>query len=99
MRLVKYTLNADGTTPSYITDGGYFPIPNGGNAPQDYDMFGLTDSSTKGKEVGSKTDFSVEIKNNFSDDNTQPAPFIVNDHIDALWNKKTLPTRDGEATV
>jgi len=41
-KIVKYTLNADGTIPSSIADGGYYGKPNGGTSPQDYDIIGVT---------------------------------------------------------
>ena len=42
-KIVKYTLNADGTIPSSIADGGYYGKPNGGTPPQDYDFVGFYD--------------------------------------------------------
>lgn len=30
MKLIRYTLNKDGTIPDFVIDGGYFPKPNGG---------------------------------------------------------------------
>lgn len=41
MKLITYTLNADGTIPSYVTDGGYLAWANGGVSPQDYDLVGV----------------------------------------------------------
>ena len=41
MKLVIYTLNADGTTPDYITDGGYLPCPNDNDSPQNLDLVGV----------------------------------------------------------
>ena len=41
MKLIKYTLNADGTIPDYVTDGGYFAVANGGTTPQDWDLVGV----------------------------------------------------------
>jgi hypothetical protein len=41
MKLIKYTLNADGTVPSYVTDGGYFAVANNGTSPQDWDLIGV----------------------------------------------------------
>ena len=39
-KIIKYTLEANGTIPTYIDDGGYYPKANGGNSPQDWDMIG-----------------------------------------------------------
>ena len=41
MKLVIYTLNADGTTPDYITDGGYLPCANNNDSPQNLDLVGV----------------------------------------------------------
>ena len=41
-KIVKYTLESDGTSPNYIGDGGYYPKPNGGSPPQDNDFIGAT---------------------------------------------------------
>ena len=41
MKLIKYTLNADGTIPDYVTDGGYFAVANGSASPQDLDLVGV----------------------------------------------------------
>jgi hypothetical protein len=41
MKLIVYTLNTDGTIPSYVTDGGYLPWSNGGVSPQDLDLVGV----------------------------------------------------------
>ena len=41
MKLIKYTLNADGTIPSYVTDGGYLSVANNGTSPQDWDLVGV----------------------------------------------------------
>ena len=40
--IVEYTLEANGTVPTYIIDGGYFLKPNENNSPQDWDMVGHT---------------------------------------------------------
>ena len=41
-KIIKYNLEANGTVPTYIDDGGYFPKANGGNSPQDWDLIGAT---------------------------------------------------------
>ena len=40
--IVEYTLEANGTVPTYIVDGGYFLKSNENNSPQDWDMVGHT---------------------------------------------------------
>jgi len=41
MKMIKYTLNSDGTIPDYVTDGGYLAKSNGSASPQDYDLIGV----------------------------------------------------------
>ena len=41
-KIIKYNLEADGTIPTYISDGGYYPKANGNASPQDWDMIGAT---------------------------------------------------------
>jgi hypothetical protein len=41
MKLIKYTLNADGTIPDYVTDGGYLAAVNASASPQDLDLVGI----------------------------------------------------------
>ena len=41
MKMIKYTLNSDGTIPDYVADGGYLPKFNGSASPQDYDLIGV----------------------------------------------------------
>jgi hypothetical protein len=41
-KIIKYNLTADGTIPTYIDDGGYFPKANSNASPQDWDLIGVT---------------------------------------------------------
>jgi len=41
MKMIKYTLNADGTVPDYVLDGGYLAVENTNSSPQDYDLVGV----------------------------------------------------------
>ena len=41
-KIIKYNLEANGTIPTYIADGGYYPKANGGSSPQDWDLIGAT---------------------------------------------------------
>ena len=41
MKLIKYTLNTDGTIPEYVTDGGYLAVVNDGASPRDWDLVGV----------------------------------------------------------
>ena len=52
-KIVRYTLTSDGTVPTFIEDGGYFPKPNSNDSPRDMDLIGVTvdDSSEEGLGV------------------------------------------------
>ena len=41
MKMIKYTLNSNGTIPDYVVDGGYLAKSNGSASPQDYDLIGV----------------------------------------------------------
>ena len=41
-KIIKYNLTSQGTIPTFIADGGYYPKANGGASPQDWDMIGAT---------------------------------------------------------
>jgi hypothetical protein len=41
MKMIKYTLNSDGTIPDYVVDGGYLAKSNGSASPQDHDLIGV----------------------------------------------------------
>lgn len=43
-----YRLNADGTVPDYVLDGGYFPFGVDGVPPQDWDLVGVTTAAAPG---------------------------------------------------
>lgn len=43
-----YRLNADGTVPDYVVDGGYFPNATNGTPPQDWELVGVTTAEAPG---------------------------------------------------
>ena len=48
-KIIKYNLEANGTIPTYIDDGGYYPKANDNASPQDWDLIGA------GHDGGSET--------------------------------------------
>jgi hypothetical protein len=54
MKLVIYTLNADGTIPEYVMDGGYLPWYNNQLSPQDLDLVGV--ATDDAPEIGFVTE-------------------------------------------
>ena len=51
-KIIKYKLEANGTIPTYIADGGYFPKANGGASPQDWDLIGATTDGSSETGLG-----------------------------------------------
>ena len=45
MKMIKYTLNADGTIPDYVLDGGYLAVVNANPSPQDLDLIGVANDN------------------------------------------------------
>ena len=91
MKVIRYTLLANGTVPSNVVDGGYFLKQNGGQSPQDYDMIGLSLNWTGIEEYTTKTSFENYIKSFISDhvDGYTGETILVQDLIDDFWNKST----------
>ena len=51
-KIIKYNLETNGTVPTYIDDGGYFPKANGGSSPQDWDLIGATTDGSSETGLG-----------------------------------------------
>jgi len=54
MKIIKYTLKADGTIPDYVIDGGYLAASNNNPSPQDLDLIGV--ATDEASEVGFTTE-------------------------------------------
>ena len=54
MKIIKYTLNADGTIPNYVIDGGYLAVSNDKITPQDWDLIGV--ATDEASEIGFATE-------------------------------------------
>ena len=61
MKLIKYTLNTNGTVPDYVIDGGYFAVANGGVSPKDWDLVGVANDDSF------QTGFANELMKNKRD--------------------------------
>lgn len=89
MKLIVYTLNADGTIPEYVIDGGYLAWSNGGVWPQDFDMIGVATDDAEQTGFANKAALTayIESKNfEFKDSRTNeitPVSTVVND----VWAK------------
>ena len=51
-KIIKYNLESNGTIPTYIDDGGYYPKANGGSSPQDWDLIGATTNGSSETALG-----------------------------------------------
>ena len=55
-KIIKYNLEANGTIPTYIADGGYFPKANSNASPQDWDLIGATVDGSSETGLGELAD-------------------------------------------
>ena len=51
-KIIKYNLESNGTIPTYIEDGGYYPKANSNTSPQDWDMIGATTDGSSETGLG-----------------------------------------------
>ena len=51
-KIIKYNLESNGTIPTYIDDGGYYPKANDNASPQDHDMIGATNNGSSETGLG-----------------------------------------------
>jgi len=61
MKIVEYTLNSDGTIPSFIIDGGYFSVGNGQPAPQDLTLVGVANDDAPGRMFNSESELAEHL--------------------------------------
>jgi|TARA_R100001510_G_C7608172_1_gene172564 hypothetical protein len=95
-KIIKYNLNADGTIPSYIEDGGYYPKPNSNSSPQDSDLIGATidgSSETGIGELANEAAVKTYLDTYTSawkekDDNGNEVAFNQTNAASHIWSKK-----------
>ena len=95
-KIIKYNLESNGTIPTYIADGGYYPKANGGSSPQDWDLIGATidgSSETGLGELANQAAVKTYL-DTYTGDWTQPdgsggeAAFNQTDAAAGIWAKK-----------
>ena len=95
-KIIKYNLEANGTIPTYIDDGGYFPKANENASPQDWDLIGATDNGSSETGLGELAN-KAAIKSyldSYTGDWTQPdgsggtEAFDQDAAATVLWAKK-----------
>lgn len=88
MKIIKYVLNEDGTIPSFIVDGGYFPVSNKGNSPQDFNFVGMTFDEIEADFANRDELISYVDANNFYFENLLTNQSIPNEEVvTSLWQK------------
>ena len=51
-KIIKFTLEADGTIPTYMNSGGFHPKANSNASPQDWDLIGATVNGSSETALG-----------------------------------------------
>ena len=51
-KIIKFTLEANGTIPTYMNSGGFYPKANSNASPQDWDMIGATKDGSSETGLG-----------------------------------------------
>ena len=95
-KIIKYNLEADGTIPTYIADGGYYPKSNSNSSPQDWDLIGATvdgSSETGLGELANAAAIKSYLDTYTSDwkeknDADEEVDFNQTTAANALWAKK-----------
>ena len=95
-KIIKYNLNADGTTPTYIADGGYLPNANSNSSPQDLDMIGATVDGSSETGLGELVNVAAikSYLNSYAsdwkdiDDNGNEIDFDIDAAVARMWSKK-----------
>lgn len=92
MKLITYTLKADGTIPDYVVDGGYLATPNNNDSPQDFDIVGVAYDDAPGRVFASE----VELLNYAQDKNLSFFNLLTKESIpletivSQIWSKQSL---------
>jgi len=90
MKIIRYTLESDGTIPTSVIEGGYFGKKNNNSNPQDYDLIGFSDTWTGLEEYQTKADLETYVYSFLSDyiDEATNTTRIIQDLIDNFWSRK-----------
>jgi hypothetical protein len=89
MKLIKYTLTAEGTIPEYVTDGGYLAFDNNKAWPQNLDLIGVAiDAAPQTGFVNKAALLSYVNENNLVYKDPVTEEVIPNQTIvDGIWSK------------
>jgi len=89
MKMIKYTLNSDGTIPDYVVDGGYLAKSNGNASPQDYDLIGVATDAAPQTGYANQAALLQYAEDNefvFIDPTTEEIT-PLEDVISSIWSK------------
>ena len=89
MKIIKYTLEADGTIPNYVTDGGYLAATNNNPTPQNWDLIGVATDEASEFEFSTESDllqYAQGLDLHFTNLLTnEPIPFEI--VVGDIWSK------------
>ena len=82
MKVTTYTLNADGTIPEFVDNGGYFPDARVGDSPQDWTLVGVCTDDAPGEamteaQLVTYVEGFSPVFTNPEDDSETPAADVV----------------------
>lgn len=86
-KIIKYTLNEDGTIPEYVLNGGYLADPRSGPSPQDWTLVGLATDDAPGEVIASRADLMDYILDLGGSEWTDPLgePVDLDALADFIW--------------
>ena len=97
-KIIKFTLEADGTIPTYMNSGGFYPKANSNASPQDWDMIGATKDGASETGLGELANKAAveSYLDSYTGDWTEPDPdnprteraFSQADAATHIWTKK-----------
>jgi len=89
MKIIKYTLNSDGTIPNYVTDGGYLAVSNSNSTPQDWDLIGVATDEASEVEFATEADlleYAQDLDLHFTNSLTNE-PVSLEVIVGQIWAK------------
>ena len=98
-KIIKYNLEANGTIPTYMNSGGFYPKANSNNSPQDWDMIGATKDGASETGLGEFANeaavksyldsYTSDWKADDPDNHGEIIPFNQAAAATYIWTKKT----------
>ena len=75
-KIIKFTLEANGTIPTYMNSGGFYPKANDNASPQDWDMIGATKNGASETGLGELANKAAvkSYLDTYTGDWTEPDP-------------------------